>query len=382
MRIWVIGRALPAKENKMAGSFEWEQAQMLAKHGHEVYYPALKLGASKKNMVTLSERSENGVIIPQLRLPVGLRFLSFSMSRKIRWITRKRLYQKMLRKYGVPDIVHIHYAASQPYMMFRQLQEKGAKLVGTEHWTKVQNHTLDPIYLAMLKENMERYDAMLCVGEPLKKAIRELTGTAKEITVVPNIVPEAFRYDPKKTEKTDGLFRFVAAGRLVECKRFDLLIQAFSDAFGGDPAVRLDIIGGGEEQEKLQDLIRELGRGGQISLLGVMDREGIAEYYRKCDALVVSSNLETFGVPIIEGMAEGMPVITTDAMGFPSLFHKEQGIMIPADDRAALADAMKRLYDRYDSYDRKKISDYAYETFGEDTVYGSLNQIYNKVLGS
>ena len=41
MKIWVIGRGFPVKKNNMKGSFEFEQAQMLARHGNEVIYMAM-----------------------------------------------------------------------------------------------------------------------------------------------------------------------------------------------------------------------------------------------------------------------------------------------------------------------------------------------------
>ena len=375
MRIWVIGRKYPTPENNMIGSFELEQAQMLAKRGIEVIYPVLDIRSIKKwRKFGFLTSDAQGVTVEKLSVPVG-GLLSKLTRGKIKQLLTKKLYSHLVNKYGTPDIIHIHYPSIFNPAPFAALQAQGVRLVVTEHYTKVQKKELSEKLLNNLTWFAKHADAFLCVGEPLKKSIEELTGTDRPIRVVPNVVSSLFTYRPEqRTENQD--FRFVAAGRLVACKCFDLLINAFMDAFGGQEHMLLDIIGNGEEYDHLKKIIEERGAQKQVTLLGVMNREKVAAYFQKCDALVLSSNLETFGVPVIEAMASGLPVVTSDAIGFMSYINKNNGIAFPADDRVSLMEAMKTLYQDYQRYDLRSISEEAQNNFGEDSVFNMLYSIY------
>lgn len=374
MRIWVIGRGFPTKQNNMLGSFELEQAQMLARHGYEVFYPVVDLRSIRHwRRFGYYEKESGGVRVVTVSVPIG-KICSAQRRREWTYKLRKLLFRKMVRTYGKPDVIHVHYPSVFSFEPFEDLERAGVKFVFTEHYTKVQNKTLSDQCLINLKDWVAHSDKLTCVGAALGESIRELTGTDKRITVIPNVVPDYFYYDER--ELTGSGFRFVGAGRLVECKRFDMMISAFCSAFKDISAVKLDIIGGGTEYERLRNLIRSYQCENQVSLLGVMNREEIAAYYRRCNALIMSSNLETFGVPIIEAMASGMPVITTDAMGFPDLFLQSCGYIVPKDNEAALVEAMKELYFNYSRFDRATISRYAKDTFGEEAVFKQLDEAY------
>ena len=376
MRIWVIGRGFPTKTNRMLGCFEFDQAQMLARRGHEVIYPVVGMSLRRLNNFGRFDRLINGVRVIEWQIPFGWPILSRAMVRKLSTQLKRCLYRKIMQQYGVPDVLHVHYPALHQFAEFAELQERGVKLVCTEHFSKVQNKTLEKQFLHNLRECVQHFDHILCVGELLKQSIMELTGTTKEITVVPNIVPEIFNYEKSNIRDRDGSFCFIGVGRLIKGKCFDLLIKAFLQEFKNYKQVKLDIVGGGEEYNRLSRLIKETHSEDQITLLSIINRQDIPEYYKRCDALVMSSNQETFGVPIIEAMASGLPVVTTDAMGFRSLFHKEHGYVVPANDEIALGRAMKQMYENYNSYDRKAISEYAKRVFGEDAIYNKLYSLY------
>lgn len=382
MRIWVIGRGFPTKSNNMLGSFEFEQAQMLARHGHEVYYPVIDLRSIRRwRKFGIVKTLEKNINVITLNIPVGP-ILSSKFRYTLRNQLMKFLFRQVASEFGTPNVIHVHYPCIYPYSMFKQIHDMGAKLVCTEHWTKVQNKTLSDNTvskeqaLSNLLDCVENYDNILCVGEPLRNSIQELTQTRREIIVVPNIVSPLFSYSEKESFNKKDMFRFVGVGRLVDVKRFDLLIRAFVNAFKDCKYVKLDIIGGGPEYNHLKNLIDTCNCKQQVSMLGTMSREEVAKYFHKCHALVMSSNLETFGVPIIEAMASGLPVVTTDAMGFRSLFHKEHGYIVPANDEIALGMGMRQIYENYGFYDHKAISDYAKKVFGEDAVYEKLYSLY------
>ena len=374
MQIWVIGRGVPTKENNMFGSFEFEQAALLQRHGHTVIYPVFRfLSIRLVNKWHYYEKEVSGVRV----CAVGFfnRFNRGQTRVAVRNFFLKRMYRKIEKKYGVPDVIHIHYPTAWKYDLFKPLQEKGARIVATEHWTKVQSGDVSSFYRRNLRQYFDHAEAILAVGEELARSMQTLTGSERKVELIPNIVNSDFTY---RDETVPGEFRFVACGRLVEVKGFDLLVQAFFDAFSDDKNVFLDIIGEGEFRDKIQNTIVSLNLTGRVRLLGVMEHKQVAQYFHRCNALVCSSTLETFGVPVIEAMAAGMPVVTTDAIGFKGLFHEEHGYVVPVNDREKLASAMKKLYDHYSDFDRKKISEYAQEKFSEEKVYDQLMYYYSR----
>lgn len=373
MNIWVIGRSYPTPKNRMCGSFELEQAKMLANHGHHVTYMAAVLHPFKyiKKWGIAHFQDENvqiytdSVFFAPERMHMHPAGILESM-----W---KKLFAAAEREQGVPDIIHIHYPGMNGFpSTVAAYKEKGVRIVTTEHWTKVLTDSMDTFQRKQLIEFSQLADEILCVGEPLKKAIREITHTNKNITVVPNIVSDLFQPAPDKDAK--GTFHFIAVGRLVPVKQMDLLAETFAKTFKDSPNVVLDIVGGGSERKKIEAIIREHGASNQIFLNGTLSREETAQKVAQSDCLICFSRLETFGVPVIEAWACGIPAIGTDALGFMEYFNDNLGYIVPHNDTGALSNAMKDVLTK--SFDCKYIHDFAIKRFGEDAVYDRLLQIY------
>ena len=112
MVIWVIGRNYPLPDNGMQGSFELEQAQMLARFGNEVYYLACSLHPFKKingkrGIQTWKEGDVNISVLSTFFLPRVYPFY-FIGKRNDQW---KKLLDTVEKKSGIPDVIHVHYPA-------------------------------------------------------------------------------------------------------------------------------------------------------------------------------------------------------------------------------------------------------------------------------
>ena len=136
----------------------------------------------------------------------------------------------------------------------------------------------------------------------------------------------------------------LAAGRLTEQKGFTVLIQAFRQ-LRKDRAARLVILGDGEERSMLQSLIDELGLNDDVVLLGF--KSNPIAYMKKATVFVLSSNWEGFGNVLVEAMACGTAVISTDCPSGPSeiLEGGKWGRLVAVGDADALAYAIKETLD-------------------------------------
>lgn len=127
-------------------------------------------------------------------------------------------------------------------------------------------------------------------------------------------------------------------GRLHKAKAFDTLIKVMDSL----PGVYLWIAGEGPERAALESLIAELGLGDRVKLLGW--RSDRAALFQACDICVFSSRYEPFGTVFVQAWAQKKPLVTTDADG-PRQFvrDREDGLVVPVDDVAAMAEAVKAL---------------------------------------
>ncbi|MBT9173997.1 MAG: N-acetylgalactosamine-N,N'-diacetylbacillosaminyl-diphospho-undecaprenol 4-alpha-N-acetylgalactosaminyltransferase [Syntrophomonadaceae bacterium] len=128
----------------------------------------------------------------------------------------------------------------------------------------------------------------------------------------------------------------LAAGRLTAAKDFRTLIKAF-DQVRRERAARLLILGEGEERASLEELVRELDLEKDIELLGFV--ENPFAYMRRAAVFVLSSRWEGFGNVLVEAMASGCPVVSTDCPGGPAeiLDGGRFGPLVQAGDPTALS---------------------------------------------
>ncbi|NGO11512.1 glycosyltransferase family 4 protein [Streptomyces sp. HC44] len=136
----------------------------------------------------------------------------------------------------------------------------------------------------------------------------------------------------------------VAAGRLIAVKRYDRLISAFAKVAAEHPAVTLRIYGRGPEKARLREQIDRLGLYDRAFLMGPVSP--IETEWAKGAIAVVSSDMESFGMTIVEAMHCGVPVVATDCPHGPGeiITDGQDGLLVPlSGDVDALADALKRL---------------------------------------
>lgn len=136
----------------------------------------------------------------------------------------------------------------------------------------------------------------------------------------------------------------VAVGRVDENKNHTLLIQAFSEIAEQFPDYKLVIYGDGDKRSQLQKLVEDLQLSGQISLPGSISDVKAAIY--EASVFVLPSNTE--GVPntLIEAMAMGLTVISTDCpCGGPAslIENGENGILIPVNGKQELKENLQKV---------------------------------------
>lgn len=131
-------------------------------------------------------------------------------------------------------------------------------------------------------------------------------------------------------------------GRLVPIKNHRLLLHAFHRAKTGGLAARLLIVGDGSERPALEALRDELHLKDAVQFLGW--RHDLDVVYAGSDIVVLSSDNEGTPVSLIEALASGCAVVSTDVGGVRDVLDGgKRGVLVPAGDAEALAQALRDL---------------------------------------
>lgn len=135
-----------------------------------------------------------------------------------------------------------------------------------------------------------------------------------------------------------GLF----VGRLVSYKGLEVLVRAVE---GTD--LRVVVVGGGPLRAAIEREIRVRGVGERVQLAGEVSHERLPAYYAAADYVVLPSTTpaEMFGITLLEGMASGLPVISTALTTGVGEVNEDEatGLVVPPGDAGALRRAMQRL---------------------------------------
>ena len=136
----------------------------------------------------------------------------------------------------------------------------------------------------------------------------------------------------------------LAAGRLVPQKDYPLLLRAFS-RIRRRRALRLIILGEGESRTQLERLAERLGIRSDVDFHGFVKNP--FPYMKHCTIFVLSSRFEGLPGALIQAMACGAPVISTDCPSGPAeiITPGDSGLLVPVGDEVGLTAAMERLLD-------------------------------------
>lgn len=148
--------------------------------------------------------------------------------------------------------------------------------------------------------------------------------------------PEFFDAQWNETENS-----LITVGRLYPQKNHELLIRAFSQVHKDIPGICLKICGRGVEEQRLKQLVQELGIEDCVRFLGEIN--DVKEQLKHSSCFVLSSDYEGLPNALMEAMAVGMPVISTDCpCGGPRMLIRqyENGILVPCNDEESLTKAI------------------------------------------
>lgn len=138
-------------------------------------------------------------------------------------------------------------------------------------------------------------------------------------------------------------------GRFVPWKGFSALLRLLPSV----PGWHLVIAGDGPLRGALEEEARALGVAGRVTFTGVLPREEVLAWFSKADAFILNTSQENFSFQVLEGMASGAPVITTNVGSLPELVTDGvEGRVCAPDDLACFKRTLESVVTEPEAWER------------------------------
>lgn len=166
---------------------------------------------------------------------------------------------------------------------------------------------------------------------------------AKARVIRPAVSPDGFRPAAAREHRA-GPVRTIAVGTLKWHKDHEHALLAIRKGLDQGADLRLDLIGDGPDRQHLQFAIDDLDLADRVCLLGRRDPDEVARRLQDADIFLHTSSTEGISNAVLEAMATGLPIVTTDAGGMrEAVRHEVDGFVVRVRDAEASAAALARL---------------------------------------
>ncbi|MCD6035363.1 MAG: glycosyltransferase [Rickettsiales bacterium] len=230
--------------------------------------------------------------------------------------------QRIIRSIA-PDIIIAH--GNRAIRLIRKVRNLSVPLIAVLHGDNIR-HALGS-------------HTIITVNEAIAKKAIEAKQAPGTVHILPNMLATP---DLPLASRSASSFVIGALGRFTKEKGFDVLLQAFAAL--PDTNATLILAGEGEDHNCLQTLAKTLGVAERVTFPGWLDEADKEAFFRTIDLLCVPSRHESFGLVILEAWRQGVPVVATSTDGPASLIiHGKNGLLVPINDPALLADAIGQL---------------------------------------
>jgi glycosyltransferase involved in cell wall biosynthesis len=366
----------------------------------KIAYIISSMGVGGAEVVTIDianrmSRMQNEVIILYLtgtnsnkdKIDKFVKTIPLNMTKNPISFIKALFYARKNLKNFQPDIIHAQMFHANIFSRILRIFYKGPHLICSEHNKIIGIGVQHSFRILIYRITDFLSDLNTNVSKEAKEFfIKQKAFTKnKSIYIYNGIDLKKFYPNNKARQKlrivhniSDNDFLFINVGRLTLAKDQKNLIEAFWLLCKEYKNAKLMIVGKGELENQLKDLV--LQKNIKNSVIFVGNKINIHDYYNTADVFVLSSAWEGFGLVIAEAMACSLPVIVTDAGGVREVLNNDQFI-VPIKDSQALYRKMKYVYS-LKSEERNEIGNknlYRSKIFDIDSITSKWLNIYSQL---
>lgn len=237
-------------------------------------------------------------------------------------------YANIMKRIGVTKI-HCHFGDRKLFIGYFCKKILNLPLSVTIH---AHEFVTNP-NIRMFRHALKLCDLIIAVSEQNRNILEKEYGVARKKIKIVRLFIDMGKYGNREKK------RILWVGRFVSEKRFDILFESIKLLNRND--TQLIIVGFGPENP--QKIAEEKGIADKVIVFNKMNEKQLSFFYHTCDIFCLSSEREGIPVVLMEAMAAGMPVVSTDVGAVKELV--KEGILVEPNNPNALAEGLNMLLD-------------------------------------
>lgn len=296
-----------------------------------------------------------------------------------------RLVDKYVENYGMPDIIHAHCCLWAGYAAMNAAAKYGVPYVVTEHISsELIYRDFGGVGLLSWASRLaaaayRNASLVIPVSAELVDDLAPLYGMDYKWEAVSNTIDTDFFSYKKRTGMQGRDYRLCCIANFVPGKGYDVLFDAlgrYRKATGDN--VSLTVAGRFTDSAEARALAASSGVGDVVEFRGEVDKNGVLRILHDSDCLLLATRREAQGLVLLEAMATGIPVVTTDCV--PSSVRIPGGCyIVPTDDAAEMAEKLQFLR-RENINDCPEASAAVASLASPEVVGKKLNELFSGIL--
>ena len=288
-----------------------------------------------------------------------------------------RANMKALKLCKKPNMIHVHILTRLGIIAWIQKLLHKTPYIITEHWSRyLPGNDFGGFLRKMFTKIVVRNAVTVTtVTENLAIAMKNHGLKNDNYVVLPNVVNlDMFHISERDNtpckiihiscfeDKSKNISGLLESLKIIDEKGIDF---------------QCTLIGEGMDLELMKEKAQNLQLINKVSFTGLMEGQKLADELSSGDFLVLSSNYENMPVVILEALASGLPVVSTNVGGIKEMIDDTKGILVEPKNKEALAEAMIKMIETHKNYDANYLRNSVIEKYGYESVGRFLSKLYN-----
>lgn len=274
------------------------------------------------------------------------------------------------------DLIHVHILTRLGVIAWIQKLLHKTPYIITEHWSRYLpgndfNGFLRKFFTKIIVRNAK---LVTTVTENLANAMKAHGLKNDNYVTLPNVVNlDMFHI----SEKSNNPCKIIHISCFEDkSKNISGLLESLKivDEKGID--FQCTLIGEGMDFEMMKQKAESLQLINKVSFTGLLEGQALADELASGDFLVLSSNYENMPVVILEALASGLPVVSTNVGGIKEMIDDTKGILVEPRNQETLAEAIIKMIETYKNYDANYLRNSVIEKYGYESVGRFLDKMY------
>ncbi len=253
-----------------------------------------------------------------------------------------RLLPSVIRKHR-PDGVLMFFTVPEGLLLFHPAMRSMPSIVSVRG-SDVPGHDSDRpsllyrLVTPLVRRVWRRTGALVCNSDDLRREVLQVCPDL-EVEVIPNGV-DTDRFSPTAEPQQRTDLELLYSGRLIRLKNIDVILEAIAHLRHLGFHASLRIVGGGPLEASLRELVASHRLEDAVEFVGAIGHDEMHSEYQRADLYIQLSDVEGMSNSILEAMASGLPIITTDVGGAVDLI-EGNGVVLRNAEVTEVADAIR-----------------------------------------